>query len=112
MYGLVQMGMAFIGRKGKSAIAVFKAFTAKDGLINDNVIGVWEGKDGYVWLTTNNGLSRFNPKDNTFQNYTKHDGLLSNQFYWNAIGGSKNGEVMSAVRTVFGNPFYPPCRIG
>lgn len=86
-------GNGFYRAKGKVGNCRFKAFTAKDGLINDNVIGVWEGKDGYVWLTTNNGLSCFNPKDNTFQNYTKHDGLLSNQFYWNAIGGSKNGEV-------------------
>ena len=71
----------------------FKAYRTKDGLINNSVIGVWEDKDGYVWLTTNNGLSCFNPKDGSFQNYTKHDGLLSNQFYWNAIGGSKDGDV-------------------
>lgn len=71
----------------------FKAYRTEDGLINNSVIGVWEDKDGYVWLTTNNGLSRFNPKDDSFQNYTKHDGLLSNQFYWNAIGGSKDGDL-------------------
>ena len=86
-------GNGFYRAEEKEGEWHFKAFTTKDGLINNNVIGVWEDKDGYVWLTTNNGLSRFNPKDGIFQNYTKHDGLLSNQFYWNATGGSRNGEV-------------------
>ena len=71
----------------------FKSYTTEDGLINNSVIGVWEEADGYVWLATNNGLSYFNPKDHSFQNYTKYDGLLSNQFYWNAIGGSEDGDL-------------------
>lgn len=86
-------GNGFYRAEEKNGEWSFKAFTTEDGLINNNVIGVWEDKDGYVWLTTNNGLSCFNPKEGIFQNYTKHDGLLSNQFYWNAIGGSKDGKV-------------------
>lgn len=71
----------------------FKAYRVSDGLINNSVRGIWEDNENHLWLATNNGLSCFSPKEVSFQNYTKHDGLLCNQFYWNATGGSCNGAV-------------------
>lgn len=46
-----------------------------------------------MWITTTNGLSCFDPRNNSFFNYTRKDGLLSNQFYWNAICRSANGDL-------------------
>lgn len=86
-------GNGFYQVTGEGKDCRFKAYNVGNGLIHNSVIGVWEGENGYVWLTTNNGLSYFNPKDGSFQNYTRHDGLPSNQFYWNAIGGSKDGSL-------------------
>lgn len=72
---------------------IFKAYTTNDGLASNSVRGMEEDKEGSIWITTTNGLSRFNPETATFYNYTHKDGLLSNQFYWNAIGKSANGDI-------------------
>lgn len=71
----------------------FQAFTTEDGLVNNSVRCLSEDKDGYLWITTTNGLSCFNPRNNSFSNYTRKDGLLSNQFYWNGICRSANGDL-------------------
>ena len=71
----------------------FRPFTTEDGLINNSVRCISEDKEGYLWITTTNGLSRFNPNNNSFFNYTRKDGLLSNQFYWNAICRAANGDL-------------------
>ena len=71
----------------------FKAYTTNDGLASNSVRGLEEDKEGRIWITTTNGLSRFDPETSTFYNYTKKDGLLSNQFYWNATSKSANGDI-------------------
>ncbi|MDR2058109.1 MAG: response regulator [Dysgonamonadaceae bacterium] len=70
---------------------VFIAYTTEQGLINNNIKGILEDREGCLWITTNNGISRFDPSNNRFTNYTKEDGLASNQFYWNAYCRSKKG---------------------
>lgn len=71
----------------------FYSFTTENGLVNNSVRCISEDKEGYLWITTTNGLSRFNPNNNSFFNYTWKDGLLSNQFYWNAICRAANGDL-------------------
>ena len=71
----------------------FEGYTTNDGLASNTVRGLEEDKEGRIWITTTNGLSCFNPENITFHNYTKKDGLLSNQFYWNATGKSANGDI-------------------
>lgn len=72
---------------------IFQAFTTEDGLANNCVRGITEDNNGYIWITTLKGLSRFDPVNNNFHNYTKKDGLSSNQFYWNAACCAKNGDL-------------------
>lgn len=63
---------------------IFSNFTTKDGLPNNNVLSILEDNDKQLWLSTNYGLSCFNPKTKSFRNFTTNDGILENQFYWNA----------------------------
>jgi signal transduction histidine kinase/DNA-binding NarL/FixJ family response regulator len=69
----------------------FISYTTKQGLINNDIKGILGDEKGYLWISTNNGLSCFDPATNRFTNYTKEDGLASNQFYWNAYCRSRNG---------------------
>lgn len=71
----------------------FRAYTTNDGLASNSVRGLEEDKEGFIWITTTNGLSRFDPETATFYNYTRNDGLLSNQFYWNATAKSASGDI-------------------
>jgi signal transduction histidine kinase/ligand-binding sensor domain-containing protein/DNA-binding NarL/FixJ family response regulator len=67
----------------------FTRFDSDDGLINNSVRGILEGDNGLIWISTNYGLSCFDPSTQTFSSFTREDGLINNQFYWNALHKSK-----------------------
>jgi ligand-binding sensor domain-containing protein/two-component sensor histidine kinase len=69
----------------------FTAYTTADGLPNDVVYGVLNDDDGNVWVSTNKGLSRFNPEKNTFKNFEEKDGLQSNEFNRGAYCKTSDG---------------------
>lgn len=57
-----------------------RRYTEKDGLASNSVVGVLGDAHGYIWISTINGLSRFDPKTETFRNYDVFDGLQGNSF--------------------------------
>lgn len=77
-YGIYQRQ---IDEQGKEH---FISFTTNQGLANNSVRGLLEDGNGNLWIATNNGLSCYHPSENRFINYTKQDGLIDTQFYWNA----------------------------
>jgi len=78
----------------------------KGGLPNDIVYGVLEDRQGYLWLSTNSGLSRFDPRTETFKTYDVRDGLQSNEFNGGAYHKSRSGEMFFGGVNGF-NAFYP-----
>ena len=72
----------------------FKVYTMKNGLPNNSVKGIVEDKNGKLWLTTDNGLSHFDPKTGMCYNYYQSDGLITNQFYWNSAVNGPNGSIL------------------
>jgi signal transduction histidine kinase/ligand-binding sensor domain-containing protein/DNA-binding NarL/FixJ family response regulator len=62
----------------------FKSYLQKDGLPNSCIYGVLEDNKGDLWASTNKGISRFNPQNETFTNYDHNDGLQSDEFRHNA----------------------------
>jgi signal transduction histidine kinase len=52
-----------------------RRYTQKDGLASDTVLGIIGDRQGYLWVSTPNGLSRFDPKAEVFRNYDVFDGL-------------------------------------
>jgi signal transduction histidine kinase len=65
----------------------------KDGLPSTAVMGLVGDDCGYLWTSTNKGLSRMDLKTLRFQNYTLADGLLSLEFSKSASLRRRNGEI-------------------
>jgi len=72
----------------------FTAFTEKDGLSNGVIYGIKADENGNLWMSTNNGLSKFSPDKKSFRNYDKSEGLQSNEFYWGAAYANEDGTLM------------------
>lgn len=105
--GLVWFGTKGGGLNRYDPVAdSFTNFTVKDGLPNDVVYGIEPDKNGSLWLSTNKGLSKFNPKTGEFRNYDKNDGLQSNEFSEQAHFVSSRGEIFFGGVNGF-NTFFP-----
>lgn len=65
-----------------------------DGLCNNSVLSILPDSLGHLWLSTFDGLSRFNPTQKTFTNFYQSDGLPSNQFMFRAALGLRSGEMV------------------
>lgn len=74
-------------------VAGFVHYSIRDGLPNNIIFGIQCDEHGNLWLSTNYGLSRFDPVSKTFRNYDSRDGVQSNQFYWGASYRSRDGEM-------------------
>lgn len=59
---------------------VFVSFGAKEGLENTQVRAIQEDHDGYIWISTNGGISRLDEKNKRFYNYNYHDGIPMGDF--------------------------------
>lgn len=66
-------------------------YNKKSGLPNNVVYGILVDKTGTLWMSTNKGISKFNPTTGFIQNYSEIDGLMSNEFNQGAYLQSKNG---------------------
>jgi len=95
-------GMILFDQKNSSIIR----YTEKNGLPNNNVLGILEDEKGNLWISTANGLSMFNPSTKVFKNYTVADGLPGNEFNTNAFFKSSNGEMFFGGYNGFIS-FYP-----
>lgn len=84
----------------------FTVYTTDNGLPNNIINAITEDNDGYLWLSTNRGLSRFDPKNNSFRNYDVHDGLQDNEFNGGAFFKSSTGEIFFGGMNGF-NSFFP-----
>jgi two-component system sensor histidine kinase ChiS len=96
------------------ATCAFTHYREQDGLANDIVADILE-RDGYLWIGTANGLSRFDPRSETFTSYDASDGLPINEF--SAACTSSSGELLFGGINGFvsfypdqmePNPYIPP----
>lgn len=84
----------------------FQAYTKADGLPNDVIYGIVEDQQGYIWLSSNKGVSRFDVKDGTFRNYDHADGLQADEFIRGAHYQTSQGELIFGGIQGF-NTFFP-----
>lgn len=92
-------------------------YTTKNGLPNDIVKNIEEDNSGALWISTEYGISRFNPEARIFENYRFANINLGNVY--NAASGrklasgellfgSKYGCYMFNPNTFYRNSYIPP----
>ncbi|MFA6542101.1 MAG: two-component regulator propeller domain-containing protein [Bacteroidota bacterium] len=77
-----------------TAAGIFTSVTTDDGLPNNVVYGILEDAQKNFWMSTNDGLVKFDPKLKRIAIYDKEDGLQSNEFNRNEYYRSKNGTLI------------------
>jgi len=84
----------------------FVHYDKTDGLPNNVIYGILEDQENNLWLSSNYGLSKFNPKTLEVVNFTTEDGLQSNEFNTNSFFKSKSGEMFfGGIKGL--SSFYP-----
>ncbi len=119
-------GLLWIGTNGGGlnkldrASGRFTAFTKAQGLPDDNIYGILEDDHNNLWISTNNGLCKFNTRTFQIRNYTERDGLQSTEFNTGAYYKNKNGYMyFGGIRgfnvfhpdSIKDNRFIPPVAI-
>lgn len=88
------------------ATGQFTRYTTKEGLANDVIYGILEDELGRLWMSTNYGLSCFDPQAKIFRNYDETDGLQGKEFNAGAFFKSTDGQMFfGGVNGL--NVFYP-----
>ncbi|MFB6344006.1 two-component regulator propeller domain-containing protein [Saccharicrinis sp. FJH62] len=83
-----------------------KYYTETDGLTNNQALCILEDNHKNLWISTTNGLSKFNPETEIFRNFSNKDGLSNNQFCYGAACKNKDGELLFGSISGF-NMFNP-----
>lgn len=79
-------GVARFDKKTQQLVKYTNTF-----LLTLNILGILSAGDQSLWLSTNKGLVHFHPRDNTYQVYTKNDGIAGNEFNFNSFLKSDDG---------------------
>ena len=99
-------GKLWVGTRGaglaslesrSGASASFRHLRQRDGLANDVVYSVVPDGEGHLWLSSNNGLSRYEPGTGKIKNYDTSHGLQSNEYNFGAHFRSASGRCSSAA---------------
>lgn len=79
------------------------------GLLNNTIHAIQEDGDGNIWLSTNKGLAKLNPKTNNIVNYLESDGLQSNEFSDGAVFKASNNYLLFGG--IYGFNYFLPKKI-
>ena len=81
-------------------------YNESNGLSNDFIASIIEDQNGSIWLSTNNGISKFNPRYEQFTNYNRKDGTINSLYYPRVKSQSKEGYIYFGGRN--GIDFFHP----
>lgn len=80
--------------------------TVNEGLPSSCIYGILPDRSGRLWLSTNRGISCFDPASNTFENYSPADGCQNFEYNINGFYRSFRGELYFGGVSGFDH-FYP-----
>lgn len=73
---------------------IIKYYTEKNGLANNQTLTILEDDEHFLWISTTNGLSKFDPETERFHNYSLKNGFQNNQFTYGAAYKTPDGELL------------------
>ncbi len=98
-------------------LGTFEHFVDAQGYLQTAILGILDDERGHLWLSTRNGLLRFNPETGFAQRYDEGDGVQSREFiagsqlkgdegilYFGGVGGLN----YFRPQDVENNQFVPP----
>ncbi len=92
-------GSIWIGTRGAGLCKYNKAedkltwFNQLHGLGEESVSGIIQSDEGNLWISGNSGITKLSIASNRIVKYTTNDGLLSNDFNFNATYKDKEGNL-------------------
>ncbi|MBD5779886.1 response regulator [Pelagicoccus sp. NFK12] len=84
----------------------FERFSRQMETVGHSIFGIAEDIRGNLWLTTNRGISKFNPSEDTLETFDSNYGLQSDVFEPNAIAMGADGMIYAGGDGGF-NSFDP-----
>ncbi len=78
----------------------------KDGLPSNVICGILADESSNLWISSNAGLSKFNPREKMFKNFDIYDGLQSNEYIAGSCLRLKDGKLVFGGINGF-NSFFP-----
>ncbi len=86
-----------------------RLYTPDDGLPPEAVGGLFVDRAGFVWMSTNAGLVRFDARAEVFTPFSEADGLATSELYWYARDQAPGGEI--AVGGAEGLTVFDPAAV-
>ena len=84
---------------------LFSVTTNRDGIPGNSIVGITSDQSGRIWLSTDKGLCRFDPRTKAIRNYDLKNGLPSNDFLQNAVYRHNNQLFFGSLNgVVYFNP--------
>ena len=88
MWAATREGLAFFKSSDDNH---YKVYTEKDGMADSYVCSIAEGKPGYIWFSTNSGISQLNANTKKFVNFNYLDGVPRGNFMSGSVTKAKSG---------------------
>ncbi len=73
---------------------IIKYYSEKNGLANNQTLAILEDNEHFLWISTTNGLSKFDPESERFHNFSLKNGFQNNQFTYGAAYKTSQGELL------------------
>lgn len=105
-------GLLWIGTQGgglnkfDSIKGVFTDYIQKDGLLDHVIYGILSDGNEHLWMSTNQGLLRFNKKTEHFTLFDISDGIQANEFNSGSYCLADTGEMFFGGMQGY-NSFFP-----
>jgi ligand-binding sensor domain-containing protein/signal transduction histidine kinase/DNA-binding NarL/FixJ family response regulator len=84
-------------------------YNENNGLANNQALCILEDNENNLWISTTNGLSKFNIEKEFFRNFSSKDGLGNNQFCYGAALKTDDGRMLFG--SVSGFNLFDPAEV-